>query len=80
METKCSRSRAKVVLKGLVSSVEREDTKPTDVGRKEKGKVARETGDPKERAGPKENGQTLVTRGTIPGIVPIGMAGQNVWS
>ena len=39
----------------------------TETGRKEKV-------DPKERAGPKENGQTLVTRGTIPGVIPIGMA------
>ena len=49
------------------------------MGRKEKGKVARESGrkekvDSKERAGPKENGQTLGTRGTIPCIIPIGRA------
>ena len=30
--------------------------------------------DPKERDGPKENGQTLVTRETILGITPIGIA------
>ena len=30
--------------------------------------------DPKERVGPRRNGQTLVTRGTILGTTPIGMA------
>ena len=47
--------------------------------RKEKVKEARETGrqeqvDPKERNGPRENGQTLVTRGTILGTIPVGTA------
>ena len=42
-------------------------------------KEARETGrqekaDPKERDCPRENGQTLVTHGTILGTIPIGMA------
>ena len=59
--------------------MEGEDTKLTDAGRKEKGKEARETGrkekvDPKERDGPKESGQTLVTRGTIFAAIPIGTA------
>ena len=54
-------------------------TKLIGAGRKENGKEARETGrkekvDPKERDGPKENGQTLVTRGTILGIIPFGTA------
>ena len=85
MVTKCSlsRVRAKVVFKGPVSSVESEDTKLTDAGRKEKGKEAREPGrkekvDPKERDGPKDNGQTLVTRGTILGIIPSGTAKRTV--
>ena len=48
-----------------------------DAGRKEKGKVARETGrkenvDPKERDGPQEKGQTLVIRGTVLGTTHIG--------
>ena len=54
-----------------------EKTKLIDVGRTEEGKEARETGekekmDPKEKDGPKENRQTLVTRGTILGVIPIG--------
>ena len=48
-----------------------------DAGRKEKQKDAKETGrkdkvDPKERDGPRENGQTVVTRGTVFGTVHIG--------
>ena len=50
-----------------------------DVGRKERVKEVRETGrkekvDPKERDGPKENGQILVTRGTVLGTLPVGIA------
>ena len=46
---------------------------------KEEGKEARETGrqekvDTKERDGPRENGQTLVARGTVLGTIPIGTA------
>ena len=51
---------------------------------RKKVKVARETGrqekvDPKELDGPKENGQTLVTRGTTLGTFPIGTAKRTVW-
>ena len=50
-----------------------------DAGRKEKGTEARETErqekvDTKERDGPRENGQTLLTRGTVLGTIPIGTA------
>ena len=50
-----------------------------NVGRKEKVKEARVSGrqekvDPKESDGPRENGQTLVTRGTILDTIPIGTA------
>ena len=34
---------------------------------------------PKERDGPKENGQTLIKRGTILGTIPSGMAKRRVW-
>ena len=65
--------------------MECEDTRLTDVGRREKGKEERKTGrkekedtkervDPKERDGPKESGQIQVTRGKILGIIPIGTA------
>ena len=36
--------------------------------------VRQEKGGPKERDGPRENGQTLVTRGTILGTIQIGTA------
>ena len=54
-----------------------ERTKQIDAGRKEKEKEARETGrtekvDPNEKDGPKENSQTLVTRGTTFGTIHIG--------
>ena len=35
--------------------------------------------DPKKRDGHKENDQTLVTRGTILGIIPIGTAERTVF-
>ena len=38
-----------------------------EIGREEKV-------DPKERDGPKDSGQTLVTRGTLLGVSPIGTA------
>ena len=55
------------------------DTRLVDAGRKERAKEARENVrqervDQKERDGQKGNGQTLVTLGTISGIVPIGSA------
>ena len=70
---------------GGFMGVESEDTRLTDVGRREKGKEKRETGrkakenteervDPKERDVPKESGQIQVTRGKILGIIPIGTA------
>ena len=74
-----ARARAKVVLKAPVSSAEWEDARLIDAWRKAKVKEARENGrqekvDPKEWEGPREKGQTLVTRGTLLGTIPIGTA------
>ena len=57
--------------------MEGEDTKPIDAGRKGMEVEARETGrkdtvDPKEKDGPKEDGQILATRGTVLGTNHIG--------
>ena len=57
-----------------VSSVDCEDTRLTDAGRKEKEKEEKEIGrkekeDRKEREELKENGQIKVTRGTILGTI-----------
>ena len=72
-ETSCSLSRAKVRVasRELVSNVECEGTRLTDVGREERVKEERGTGR-KEKGGSKGQWSNQVTRGTLLGKIHSG--------